>query len=236
MSVTILHTNDFHGNLDQARFEKLSALRKEADLYLDNGDSIKTGNLGIPLRVEPSWALLDKLGCTASALGNRETHVLETAFWTKIRGANHPILCANLRLKNGDRPLPGRLTLEAGGLRIGIVGVMVAMVTERMKTRGASAFMWDDPIKTAISEAEALRPEVDLLIALTHIGVREDEKLAEATSLYDLILGGHSHTLLESPLVVDGTPILQAGSHGRYAGIYRWDAGALVDAKVVSIT
>ena len=99
---------------------------------------------------------------------------------------------------------------------------MVAMVTERMRTQAASAYLWDDPIQTAIDQAELLRPQVDLLIALTHIGVREDERLASKTTLYDLILGGHSHTVLDSPRVIDGTPILQTGSHGRFAGIYEW--------------
>ncbi len=223
----LLHTNDFHGKLDDARFERLKALRQEADIYLDNGDAIRTGNLGIPLRREPVWDRLAELECTASVLGNRETHILESAFQAKIAGAKHPILCANLRRKDGTLPLPGHLIVERKGLKIGIVGVMVAMVTERMRSRAASAFLWDDPIKTSVAQAEQLRPQVDLLIALTHIGIREDEHLAERTNLYDLILGGHSHTVLESPRVVNGTPILQAGSHGRFAGVYDWSPTGL---------
>jgi len=234
MPLRILHTNDFHGNLDERRFDALVQLRENVNVYFDNGDAIKTGNLGIPLREEPVWKLLDALRCTASVLGNRETHVLESAFQAKLKGATHPILCANLRRKDGSRPLPSHLIVEAAGIRVGIVGVMVAMVTERMKTRGASAYLWDDPIATAVALGPELRPQVDVLIALTHVGVRQDERLAATTDLYDLILGGHSHTVLEEPLVVNGTPILQAGSHGRFAGLYEWDGGKL-DARLVPI-
>lgn len=222
MSITILHTNDFHGHLDAVRLERLAALRLESDLYFDNGDAIKAGNLAIPLRADPVWPRLAELRCTASVLGNRETHVLESAFRKKIEGASHPLICANLRRRDGSRPLAEILVVEAAGLRIGVVAVMVPMVTERMKTQAASAFLWDPPIPTAVAWAERLRSEVDLLIALTHIGFRQDQALAEATSHFDLILGGHSHTVLAEPALVGRTAILQTGSHGRYAGRYVW--------------
>lgn len=242
MPLKILHTNDFHGSLDQARFEKLRALREDVDIYLDNGDAIKAGNLAIPLREEPVWKRLAELRCTASVLGNRETHILETAFAAKLKGVGHPILCANVKrrdnsvpiLQSSNPPILPHLVIQAADYRVGIVGVMVAMVTGRMATQKASAFLWDDPIQTAISEAEKLRGEVDVLIALTHIGVRQDGVLAEKCDLFDLILGGHSHTVLDQPLIVDGTPILQAGSHGRYAGVYEWSPDGLT-AKLVPL-
>ncbi len=119
-------------------------------------------------------------------------------------------------------------------MRIGIVGVMVAMVTERMRTQAASAYLWEEPLACAVALGEQLRPEVDLLIALTHVGINQDEKLATKTSTYDLILGGHSHTVLSEPRIVNGTPILQTGSHGRFAGIYDWD-GKLVSSRLVPL-
>ena len=234
--IRILHTNDMHGRLDERRFRLLSAVRDDADLYFDTGDAIKTGNLGIPLGEDPVWNQLAQLRCTASVLGNRETHILRSAFLGKIAGARHPILCANLRDKWGDRPLPGSIVVEFGGFKIGLVAVMVPMVTERMRTRAASAYLWDDPIKTAIEHGSTLRESVDLLFALTHIGLTQDRKLAEVR-LYDLILGGHSHDLLADPDVGSGTPILQAGSHARVAGRYDWEPGkGLVRCELVSLT
>jgi 2',3'-cyclic-nucleotide 2'-phosphodiesterase (5'-nucleotidase family) len=219
----ILHTNDFHGALNGAREEKLMRLREESDLYFDCGDAIKSGNLAIPLRPEEAWTRLAELRCTASVPGNRESHVLVSAFARKLEGRRHPLICANLRLKSGERPLPGHLVVEAAGLKVGLIGVMVPMVTSRMATQAASAYLWDQPIPSAIAEAEHLRGEVDCLIALTHIGLRQDRELASRCELFDLILGAHSHDVLTQPEIVGRTAICQTGSHGRFAGRYNWD-------------
>lgn len=225
-----------HGTLDQSRFERLRKLRESSDLYFDTGDAIKTGNLGVPIKPEAVWPLLDRLNCTASLLGNRETHVLEGAFNAKIAGAKHPILCANMHRKDGTYPLPRSLILESLGVRVGVLAVMVPMVTEKMATRAASAYLWDQPIPTAQSLAKEMRPQVDLLIAMTHIGHRLDLELAESCPELDVILGGHSHTVLPVPVKVGKTVICQGGSHNRFAGVYEWSpesglTGGLIELK-----
>jgi 2',3'-cyclic-nucleotide 2'-phosphodiesterase (5'-nucleotidase family) len=232
----ILHTNDFHGTLNAARQAKLEKLRAESDVFFDSGDAIKTGNLGIPLKPDEAWPRLAELRCTASVPGNRESHVLQNLFAKKIEGLRHPLLCANLKLKSGERPLPGQLIVEAAGMRIGLIGVMVAMVTERMASQVASAYLWDPPIATAIREAQILAPQVDCLIALTHIGLRQDKELATKCSLFDLILGAHSHDVLREPVTIGKTAICQTGSHGRFAGRYDWDKAGLVSYRLVGLS
>lgn len=213
-----------HGTLTEANLVKLLPLRGGADLYFDTGDCIKTGNLGLPLRREPVWDYLRQLDCTAGVLGNRETHIVEAAFRMKIDGASHPLLCANLHRKDGSHPLPRSLELEVKGIRVGLVGVMVPMVTSKMKTQSASTYLWDTPLSTAAAFARELRPRVDLLVALTHIGHRQDLLLAEECPLFDAILGGHSHTVLQQPVMIGKTAVCQGGSHNRFAGVYEWSA------------
>ncbi len=226
----IIHTNDFHGTLDAERAAWLRALKDEEPdtLYFDSGDAIKTGNLGVPLKPEAAWERLAEAGCDGSVLGNRETHVLPAAFRAKIAGHRHPVLCANLRAKQDKPPLPPWEILACAGFRVGVFGVMVPMVTSRMKTQAASAYLWDDPISTAREVVAVLRPQVDVVIALTHIGHRRDLELASTVAGIDVILGGHSHTVLEVPQRVGDTWIAQGGSHGRFVGVYRWEGGALV--------
>ena len=234
--IRILHTNDFHGTLTGAKVEAMRLLRQENDLYFDTGDCVKAGNLAIPLKPEPVWPLLRELDCTGSVIGNRESQILETAFRKKIEGASHPVLCANMRRKDGSHPLLELIELGCKGVRIGVFGVMVPMVTERMATRAASAFLWDQPIATAIQMAQSLRSRCDLLIALTHIGNREDHKLANACPEIDLILGGHSHTVLTEPERIGNTWICQGGSHGRFAGVYGWTQGkGLTSARLATL-
>lgn len=231
----ILHTNDFHGMLDDGRESVLAGLRKNADLYFDSGDCVKAGNLAIPLKADPVWPRLARLECTASVLGNRESHPLEGPFKAKIAGATHPLLTGNLiRRSDGNGVLPGTMLIEVGGVRVGVIAVMVAMVTRRMASRVVSQFLWDEPIGCAVALAQQVRPHVDCLIALTHIGFRKDQALAERCPEIDLILGGHSHTVLESAVMVGNTAICQTGSHGRFAGVYGWDGG-LVSYRLVPL-
>lgn len=222
--ITILQTNDFHGRLTEEMALRIRAM-KEADdaLYFDCGDVIKTGNLGIPLKREVAWARLAMAGCDAGVPGNRESHVVSSVLEAKLDGAQHPLLCANMRAKNGKLPgsIRESMIIEKSGLRIGVFGVMVPMVTEKMATQAASAYLWDQPIATAKRVIASL--EVDKIIALTHIGNRQDHALAEACPGIDLIFGGHSHTVLELPDRVGKTLIFQAGSHGRFVGRYLFD-------------
>lgn len=223
MPFTILHTNDVHGKLTAQKARALAPLRAACSAYFDSGDCVKTGNLAVPLGPEPVWGLLAGLRCDASVIGNRETHVLRPAFEAKLAGAAHPVLCANLRAKDGSRPLPGSVVLEREGLRVGVLGVSVPMVTERMASAAASAYLWDEPLSCALEEARRLRKGCDLVVALTHVGHKADRELAASGSDIDVVLGGHSHTVLESPERVGGTWVCQGGSHARFVGEYEWE-------------
>jgi 2',3'-cyclic-nucleotide 2'-phosphodiesterase (5'-nucleotidase family) len=241
MTLTIFHTNDLHGKLDEAKVDRILALKEEASkhgpiLYLDSGDCIKAGNLAIPLKPDPAWPLLERADCEAGVLGNRETHVLESAFHAKLQGAKHPLLCTNLRRKDGSRPLPRSMVLRKGELRVGLLGVMVPMVTERMATKAASAYLWDDPIQEALAIESELGDRCDLLIALTHIGHKNDLQLAERSKHIHMILGGHSHTQLDEPVQIGDRWVCQGGAHGRFIGRYIWEAGkGLVDGRLLPI-
>lgn len=195
-------------------------------LYFDSGDVIKSGNLAIPIQADPAWPLLEEAGCDASVPGNRESHVLASAFEAKINGCRHPLLCANLYDKEGSRVLPASHVFDLAGVKVGVFGLMVPMVTQNMASRFASAYLWTQPVKEAASVATELRAQCDILIALTHIGFSQDVELARANPEIDVILGGHSHTVLSEPVREGTTWICQGGSHGRFIGNYIWD-GAL---------
>ncbi len=224
-SIEILFTNDLHGKLTPDRMPALLEQRADCDLYFDTGDCIKAGNLGVPLAEEEAWGLLAKADITASVPGNRESHILPGAVKAKFRGHKHPVLCCNWRDKDGTLMWEPYRVFEAKGLKVGVVAGMVPMVTERMATRAASQYVWDPPIPSLTVLIRQMRSQVDLLIALTHIGLPQDRKLAEACPELDMILGGHSHNVIDKPDVSNGVPILQTGSHGRFIGRAQWTKG-----------
>jgi|SRR5579883_2520183 len=222
----ILHTNDFHNNLKGARAEELAKLRASLGpdtLMLDAGDAISAGNVGVRLTGEPILELMSDLGYDAITMGNREFHVAENCLRIKINKARFPVLCANMRRKQETgAPLPVQPHLVKtlpNGLRVGVFGLTVPMVTEKMAARVVSAFLFDDPVLAAGRQVVELCPQVDILIALTHIGIREDERLSGARPEIDLIIGGHSHVVLTEPERTYGVPIVQAGWFAHYAGV-----------------
>lgn len=236
----ILHTNDFHGTLNDAKRERLASLRQSADFYFDTGDCVKSGNMSIPLGEDPVWKMLASLDCTAGVPGNREFHITEAGFRAKIAGCKHPLLAANLMYRDGKRmrmqdfransfalsianPLASALTFGD----VGIFGVMVPMVTTRMTARHISAFINDQPVKAAKECVQKLRDIVKVIICISHIGLTKDVELAGTVEGIDIILGAHSHDVVDPPTRIGNTWIAQAGSHGRYAGVYEYTDGVL---------
>jgi 2',3'-cyclic-nucleotide 2'-phosphodiesterase (5'-nucleotidase family) len=233
--VRLLFTSDLHGRLTAELAQRLAALKAERPdtLLLDAGDAIKAGNVAIPLRPEAAWAHMAEAGYDALTIGNRESHITEFGLRAKLKGAPMPVLCANMLTKGTDTPrlAPFVVLGLAGSLRVGVLGLSVPMVTERMKSRIASAFLYISPIEAAQGSVPELRPKCDLLVALTHIGLDRDVELAKGVDGIDAIIGGHTHEVLREPMVVNGCPIVHAGSHGRLVGdlLLRMDGEVAVE-------
>ncbi|MCS6830256.1 MAG: metallophosphatase [Armatimonadota bacterium] len=233
--LVILHTNDLHNRLIR-RPERAARLRdlvqQERDgvqdkfgtcpdgiLLLDAGDAVGAGNLTYTPGGEPILDIMSDLGYNAMTIGNREFHFTETGFISTLNRARFPILCANIRSRGDARlPVQSHVIMDTSVGRVGIFGLTVPLITERMLSQHVSAYVFDDPIHRGCEVAEELRSRADLLIALTHIGLTQDVRLAQSTGAIDLIVGGHSHSVLEQPLWAGGVPIVQAGCHARYLG------------------
>lgn len=222
---TLIHTNDLHGRLSPAKLPSLLDLRGGADFYFDSGDCVKSGNLTLPIFPDDCWPLLEAACCDAICPGNRESHPFVAGKNGKLSGNNSLMLCANWKTRAGELVFPTSHIFERSGVTVGVFGVMVAMVTPRMKTQLASAYLWDPPLEAAVAVARELRSQCDVVIALTHIGLTQDRQLASMTTDIDLILGAHSHSVLVEPEIAEGTPICQGGSHARFVGRYVFEPG-----------
>jgi 5'-nucleotidase len=114
---------------------------------------------------------------------------------------------------------------EIQGIRIGIYGILGKDAAE--VSPFARPVKFRDAFEVSREMVKMLREKekVDLVICLSHCGLREkkslseDDRLAKEVPGIDLIVSGHSHTKLEKPLVVNQTIIVQAGGHGEYVGV-----------------
>jgi 2',3'-cyclic-nucleotide 2'-phosphodiesterase (5'-nucleotidase family) len=163
-------------------------------------------------------SLLSAIGYDAVLPGNNEglTYTFEqlNAFYS---GLPIPVVCANFRPLNPGRSvewLTPSLLIRRAGMNIGLIG-LTAPFNDYYSLLGWYA---DDPIETAEAEVAKIRSQSDIVIVLSHLGLRQDERLAQSVPGIDLILGAHTHHLLETPLQVGGAKLSAAGKFGMYVG------------------
>ncbi len=233
------------GDVTQGGYARLAAVlnrerakRTGPTLTLDGGDFLM-GTLFHMLAREESieLKLMKAMGYDAIVLGNHEFDFKPRGLARIIAAAATTGALPNLLLANAvfsavsdkDDTLEAEfkngmvkpyIVIERGGVRVGIFGIMGKDAAE--KAPFASPVKFSDPVETAGRMVKELREKVDLVICLSHSGARQkvagDEFLAEKVPGIDVIVGGHSHTKLDQPLVVNSTLIVQAGSYGRYLG------------------
>ncbi|MEC0210766.1 bifunctional UDP-sugar hydrolase/5'-nucleotidase [Paenibacillus ehimensis] len=233
MRLRVLHTNDIHSHFEQMPriASVLRRLRAEAGeertLTLDIGDHIdrmRPETEGTDGRT--NIAVLNASGYEAVTLGNNEGLSYTQDVLSELYGrqASFTTVICNLPASaTGELPpwaVPYHIVRKAG-LRIGLIGV-TACFPEFYNLLG-----WDvrEPFDVVPPLVRQLRPQVDVLIVMSHLGLRNDERMAAEVPGIDLILGGHTHHLLEEPLRVGGTLVCATGKFGQYVGVVdlEWD-------------
>ncbi|MGC8667273.1 MAG: bifunctional metallophosphatase/5'-nucleotidase [Chthonomonadales bacterium] len=237
--LVILHTNDFHNRLTPQKAQRIVERRKslQAHLLLDAGDAVAAGNLTFHPGGEPILDLMSGAAYDAMVVGNREFHFTAAGFHAKLSRARFPVLCANVhpRAPSANLPVVPWAQWSVEGKTVVAFGLTVPMITERMKVRHASAYVFADPIATARQLVPSLRQRCDYLICISHLGLRIDRELASSVPGINLIVGGHTHALLEHGELIDSTLIVQAGSHARFLGIVtvQWNESSPASHAVV---
>ncbi len=225
VTLTLIHTNDIHSHFEAASRiatyveEVRRSVGADNVLLLDCGDfldrvSVETEGSGGAANV----ALLQRFGYDAVLIGNNEglSYTIEELD-TLYADSAIPVVCANMvRLSSGEPPawmMPTWTTVKSG-MRIGIVGLTAAFDVY-YRLLGWEAL---EPISVARTQVSRIRSNVDVVIVLSHLGLKYDKRLAEEVEGIDLILGGHTHHLLASPLTVGNTTISAAGKFGQHVG------------------
>ncbi|HEY4439229.1 MAG TPA: metallophosphoesterase [Candidatus Elarobacter sp.] len=216
----IYHTSDLH---DRRHFAgPLAALRAQAPgLYVDCGDSLR-GSQTVFHRREPIIAELDRAAVDVQAMGNREFHYVQAAVRARAAQMRHPFVCANLADARGRAvPFVPDVTLVRTGddgtpWTIRFFGLLVVQYPPGSPWERLFGWRFEDP-SAAATRIAATTPDGTTLIALSHLGLRHDRRLAQAVPRLDVILGGHSHDTLFDPELVNGIPIVHAGPYGAYA-------------------
>lgn len=261
--LVILHTNDTHSLIDPDEQGLGGVLQRKAIidsvrnaeknvLLVDAGDVVQ-GTLYFKFfKGDVEFPLMNMMGYDVQILGNHEfdNGLDELAkHYSKLKADK---ISANYDMS--ATPLAGMMQpyviKEIGNKKIGFLGINVDP-TSLISNANYTGLKFNDPIEAANATADMLRNEqgCDLIVAVTHIGaVKENEKptdyqLAAASRNIDIIIGGHSHTLISPKLHpegiesvalnADGRPVViaQTGKYGKYLGYIALDLESLPNAN-----
>jgi 5'-nucleotidase / UDP-sugar diphosphatase len=202
--------------------------------------------------------LMGEMGYDAATLGNHDydfhpaglAAMLRTA---RSRSGRLPALVASnvvftkddprdapLKAAFRDYPVTEYAVLERNGIRIGLFGIMGRDAAEDTPFAAPVTFADIAERSKAVVELLRNREKVDLVVCLSHAGTKpvksrsEDEILAGKVPGIDVIISGHTHTVLPEPILIDKTIIVSAGSYGAYLGILNLDISREAGARVAS--
>jgi 5'-nucleotidase / UDP-sugar diphosphatase len=255
---TILHSNDIHGDfLAEVKDGKgnligglsllsgyINQVRQEEEnvLYIISGDMVQGSLIDLEYKGISTMEIMNYLAPDVVSLGNHELdyglpHLL---FLEKI--ANFPLVNANLYVKKYNKRLMNPyIIINKAGFDFLFTGIITDKVIASIKQ--------DELIGSFISLEEASdevgkitnaykNDDIDLTVLLTHIGFESDIELAGMLKPewgVDLIIGGHSHTVLEEPKKVNDILIAQAGvgsdQIGRFDLVVDDDTNSIVEYK-----
>lgn len=242
--LVILHTNDTHSQIEPKdslggvlrRKAYIDEVRRENGkdnvLLLDAGDFCQGTPYFNFYKGDIEVEMMNLMEYDAVTLGNHEFDNGVDALANLLKKAKFKVVSSNYDLS--ATPLAEKidpwLMLEKGDVKVGIIGLNVNPEDLIAKENYEGVF-YRDPIAVANQLAADLKNKgADVVIVLSHLGYEyentnkaSDLKLAKAARNIDIIIGGHSHTLLKEPVKVkaaDGREILigQLGKSGFYLG------------------
>ena len=249
VKLTILHTNDVHSQiepfpLNHNKYPNRGGFARRANIFkglmkinpntliFDAGDIFQGTPYFNFFKGELELNLMKKMGYNAATIGNHEFDAGLSSLKTNILNNDFQFISSNYNFDNTE--LEGLVNkykvYKKQGVKIGVFGLGI----ELNGLVSSSLYLetkYYDPVEIAKEMTTKLKKEkkCDLIICISHLGHSyqndkiSDLKLGKLTSDIDLIIGGHTHTLLKKPKIIKNSKnedviINQVGSNGVYIG------------------
>ncbi|EMF0036984.1 metallophosphoesterase [Enterococcus hirae] len=227
--IVLLHTNDLHSHLENwpkiRRFieqKKRENEKKEntTTITVDLGDFVDRWHpLSEATDGQANVELMNNVGYDAVTIGNNEgvgnakdqlNHLYDQA--------NFDILLDNLFDKHLLQPPKWakkyKIIETPQQTKIGLL----ALTAPFPLTYSPNGWDIRNPYDILPELVEELRPKVDILVLMSHLGIQDDRQIAQELPSIDVILGSHTHHLLIDGQIVNGVQLAAAGKYGQYVG------------------
>lgn len=240
--ITILHWNDFHAhNLPEKRQKKdstgetisyyyggtsdmlgyINKFRNSNTLVLNAGDDFQGTPISSITKGKSQIELLNLYNLDAFVLGNHEFDYGQFALDSALHLAKFDYLSANVYFEPKASTLGKPYVIRGiNGVKTGVIGITLPELFEVTLPKNVDRITMlntDSVIQTNIDKLK--EENCDLIVLLSHSGINNDSIFA--SKFYkdiDVIVGGHSHTPLFKPFIVNGVLIVQAGAYARWLG------------------
>lgn len=268
-SLTILHTNDFHARFEPiSKYDSGCSSEDNAEgkcfggsarmvtavneararsnnaVLFDGGDQFQGTLFYTYYKGQLAAEMMNKLGYDAMTVGNHEFDDGPKVLRGFMDAVDFPVLMSNADF-SGEPALADKLqkstVIERGGEKIGLIGA-TPHDTDELSSPGPNVIFTDSIEAVGAEVAKLTEMGVNKIIVLSHLGYGRDIALAQAVDGIDVIVGGHTNTLLSNtnekadgayPTVVGGTQILSAYAYGKFLGelnVTFDDAGVVTSA------
>lgn len=242
--IEIIHSNDTHSTIQplspflsdtlyagRAGYLRRAAFldqerKKEPQLVLfDSGDFSQGSSYYTVYKGDVEIELMNRMGYDAATIGNHEFDFGLDNMARIFKKANFPIVCSNYDFSGTvcEGLVKPYAIIERKGLKIGVIGLGCPL-EGMVDARNCKGVKYLDPAESANKYARLLREKekVDVVVCLSHLGLEgevSDKTVFPHTSGIDLILGGHSHTIIKGLEMISDSnskavPDTQNGKHG----------------------
>ncbi|MDZ8189624.1 MAG: bifunctional metallophosphatase/5'-nucleotidase [Nostoc sp. ChiSLP02] len=232
---------------------RVATLRQQ--LYKDNprtytvlaGDALSPSALGTakinstPLAGQQMIAVMNALGLNYATFGNHEFDLPENLFYQRLQESRFRWVSSNVSDSTGQalKGVPRSIVFNVKGdrgavVRVGLIGVTLAENQSKYVS-------YTDPIATARQQVSKLKGKVDIIVALTHLSIEDDRKLAENVPEIDIVLGGHEHENIQQWRGRDFTPIFKADANARTVYVHQLSYDTIerslaINSRLIPIT
>lgn len=223
--IVIYHSNDIHSRLENSakiatiinngrkQFGEENVIAVDVGDHMDRARMETEGTDGYIHR-----ELLNETRYDVITLGNNEGLTFTAEQLDAVYSGNNSfqVVCSNIHNLEGEDPrwlLPHSI-IERNGIKIGIVAA-TANYNSFYEQMG---WQTEDPLQAISTQVALIRDQVDIVVLLSHLGIKIDEVIAEKCNNIDVIMGAHTHHLLDPPIVINNTLVCAAGKFGTHVG------------------
>ncbi|EPX76703.1 bifunctional metallophosphatase/5'-nucleotidase [Salipiger mucosus] len=268
-ALTILHTNDFHARFEPiSKYDSTCGAEANAEgecfggsarlvtaideaksrsdnwLLVDGGDQFQGTLFYTYYKGKLAAEMMNKMGYDAMTVGNHEFDDGPEVLKGFTEAVEFPVLMSNADL-SGEPLISDSImkstVIEKNGEKIGLIG-LTPQNTDELSSPGPNV-VFTDPVDAVQGEVDKLTGEgVNKIVVLSHSGYGVDQRVAENTTGVDVIVGGHTNTLLGDmddaegpyPTMVGETAIVSAYAYGKFLGelnVTFDDEGTVIEAS-----